>query len=335
MKPMAVQPDQLDTSHIGMIITRDQPTDLATFRKGHAIGSDDIAALRTSTQRIHAVVLEPGDVPELEAVPRIAAAIAGAHTVAQPMVQGRVNLRSAVRGLLQIDTEQLLSLNTHPDIGVFTHYHGVAVNADTMIAGVKIAPVAMPQASLDAALAQIPHPIVDVVPFLPLKVTCIVTESLQGRVRDRFVQTLTEKMDWYGARLQRIIWLDEDTDAIAAAIREEAPDADLLFTAGSHMMDPLDPILLALHQSGAELVRLGAPAHPGSMVWVAWHQATQTPVISLASCSMFSRSTVADLLMPVVFAGQRITNETFALLGHGGLLDRGMDWRFPPYRTGE
>lgn len=335
MKPMAISPDQLNASHIGMIITRDQPTESKTFRKGQAIGAGDLEALRTSTQRIHAVALNAGDVTEAEAVPLIAAAIAGPHTAAQPMVQGRVNLRSTVRGLLRIDTGTLLVLNRNPDIGVFTHHRGVAVDADTMIAGVKIAPVAMPRTSLDAALAELPGPIVDVLPFLPLQVTCIVTEALQGRVRDRFEQTLIEKMDWYGAHLREIVWLDEETDAIASAISEAAPHSDLIFTAGSHMMDPLDPILLALGQAGAELVRLGAPAHPGSMVWVAWHEATSTPIISLASCSMFSRSTVADLLMPVVFAGQRITNETFANLGHGGLLDRGMDWRFPPYRTGE
>lgn len=318
-----------------MVITRDQPTDTTTFRKGHAIGAEDLAALATSAQRIHAVLLEDSDVPESVAVPRIAEAVRGQHTVLQPMVQGRMNIRSAARGLLHIDTDALLKLNLTSEIGVFTHYHGVAVEADTMIAGVKIAPVAIESKVLDAALADVTSPIVDVLPFRALKVTCIVTEALQGRVRDRFEQTLQEKMDWYGADLQPIVWLDEDVESIANAIQKAAPISDLIFTAGSHMMDPLDPILQALEQSDAELVRLGAPAHPGSMVWVAWHDSTQTPIISLASCSMFSRSTVADLLMPVVFAGQRITNETFAHLGHGGLLDRGMDWRFPPYRSAE
>lgn len=335
MKPMAISPNQLNPSHIGMIITRDQPTASKTFRKGQAIGAEDLETLRTSAQRIHAVALDAGDITESDAVPLIASAIAGPRTSAQPMVQGRVNVRSAVRGLLHIDTNKLLVLNRHPDIGVFTHHTGVAVEADAMVAGVKIAPVAMERASLDAALAELDGPIVDVLPFLPLRVTCIVTEALQGRVRDRFEQTLLEKMNWYGADLREIIWLDEETEAIATAISAAAPHAELIFTAGSHMMDPLDPILLALSQAGADLVRLGAPAHPGSMVWVAWHEATSTPIISLASCSMFSRSTVADLLMPVVFAGQRITNETFARLGHGGLLDHGMDWRFPPYRTSE
>lgn len=332
MKPLAISPDHIDNDHIGMIITRDQPTEGKTYRKGHKIAPDDLVPLAASSQPIHAILLEEGDVPESIAVPRIAEAIRGEHTTLQPMVQGRINIRSSVRGLLRIDTSALLQLNLDPEIGIFTHYDSVAVDAETMIAGVKIAPVAMDLSRLDAALGALSGPIVNMLPFQPLKVVCIVTEALQGRVRDRFEQTLQEKMDWYGADLQRIVWLDENPDAIEGAIQTEVENADLLFTAGSHMMDPLDPILVALEKSDAEMVRLGAPAHPGSMVWVAWHEATQTPILSLASCSMFSRSTVADLLMPHIFAGERVTNETFAALGHGGLLDRGMDWRFPPYR---
>lgn len=332
MKPMAISPVQIGDQHLGMVITRDQPTDGKTYRKGHQIAPDDLSNLATSSQPIHAIQLEDDDVPETTAVPLIAEAVRGEHTTLQPMVQGRINIRSAVRGLLRIDTDALLELNRDSDIGVFTHYDSVAVDADTMIAGVKIAPVAVERARLDAALGRISGPIVNLLPFKPLKVVCIVTEALQGRVRDRFEQTLQEKMDWYGADLQRIVWLDENSEVIAESIQKEVVEADLLFTAGSHMMDPLDPILIALKESGADLVRLGAPAHPGSMVWVAWHETTQTPIVSLASCSMFSRSTVADLMMPHIFAGERITNETFAMLGHGGLLDRGMDWRFPPYR---
>lgn len=332
MKPTAISPARLGNEHIGMIITRDQPTDAKTYRKGHEIAAADFADLATSSQAIHAVALEEGDISENVAVPRIAEMVRGKHTVLEPMVQGRINIRSSLRGLLRIDTDALIELNRDPEIGVFTHYDSVAVNADTMIAGVKIAPVAIDGIRLDAALAKITSPIVDVLPFQPLKVTCIVTETLQGRVRDRFEQTLQEKMDWYGADLQRIVWLEENTDLIANAIHTEVQNADLLFTAGSHMMDPLDPILVALDTAGADLIRLGAPAHPGSMVWIAWHETSQTPILSLASCSMFSRSTVADLMMPHIFAGERVTNETFATLGYGGLLDRGMDWRFPPYR---
>ena len=335
MKPMAIQPDQLSDAHIGMLITRDHAIAGTKFRKGHEIVSGDIDTLRQSELPIHAVLLETGDVPESVAVERIAAAIRSATTKQAPIQQGRVNIRSAERGLLAIDAEALLALNTVSEIGVFTHYDGVAVNADTLIAGVKIAPVAIDRSTLDDALAGVSAPLINVLPFKPLTVTCIVAEELQGRIRDRFEQTLQQKMDWYGADLQPIVWVHEDEASIADAIEQATQVSDLVLTAGSHMMDPLDSILLALGDIDAELTRLGAPAHPGSMVWIAHHRATNTPILSLASCSMFSQSTVADLLMPYLFAGVDVTNDVIARLGHGGLLDRGMDWRFPPYEVGE
>src|SRR5690554_6217544 len=179
MKPLSIPPNQIGRDHIGMIITRDQPTDGKTYRKGHAIATGDLEALSRSNQRIHAVQLEDNDVPETIAVPRIAEAIRGQHTSMQPILQGRINLRSTVRGLLSIDTGALLGLNRDPEIGVFTHLTGVAVNPNTVLAGVKIAPVAMDAIRLDAALSAIQQPVVDVLPFQPLRVVCIVTEALQ------------------------------------------------------------------------------------------------------------------------------------------------------------
>jgi hypothetical protein len=46
---------------------------------------------------------------------------------------------------------------------------------------------------------------------------------------------------------------------------------------------------------------------------------------------MYSKATVADLVLPLVMAGERVTLDDLAELGYGGLLDRGMSFRFPPY----
>ena len=234
---------------------------------------------------------------------------------------GRINIRSSVRGLLRIDTDALLELNPDQDIGVFTHYDGVAVNADTMIAGVKIAPIAM-DSRLDASLPLSSDRLwIAAVPTAEGRLHR--HRSPAGRVRDRFEQTLHEKMDWYGADLQHYL-AGRGSAQIAGKIQATAPEVDLIFTAGSHSGSS---IRSSLHSSRrAELVRLGARARQYGVGGLA--QPTNTPILSLASCGMFSRSTVADLLIPYVFAGERITNETFARLGHGGLLDRGMDWRF-------
>jgi hypothetical protein len=107
--------------------------------------------------------------------------------------------------------------------------------------------------------------------------------------------------------------------------------ADLVLTGGGNTIDPLDAALLALPRIGAEMVKFGAPAHPGSMFWLAHRAMTDTPIFNLASCSLYSKETVADLILPWVMAGERPTLDDLAGLGYGGLLDRDMGFRFPPY----
>ena len=70
--------------------------------------------------------------------------------------------------------------------------------------------------------------------------------------------------------------------------------ADVVLTGGGNALDPLDPTIRALGDIGAEFVKFGAPAHPGSMFWLAYKGST--PIFSLASCSLYSRSTVADVV---------------------------------------
>ena len=57
------------------------------------------------------------------------------------------------------------------------------------------------------------------------------------------------------------------------------------------------------------------------------------PILNLASCSMYSKATVADVILPWIMAGERVTLDDLAVLGFGGLLDRGMAFRFPPYES--
>lgn len=99
--------------------------------------------------------------------------------------------------------------------------------------------------------------------------------------------------------------------------------------AGGNTIDPLDPIFLALPLIGAEMVHFGAPAHPGSMFWLA--RTGDIPIFNLASCSMYSQATVADLILPLVMTDQRVTSADVAELGYGGLLERDMRFRFPDY----
>jgi hypothetical protein len=67
------------------------------------------------------------------------------------------------------------------------------------------------------------------------------------------------------------------------------------------------------------------------MFWLA--AAHGVPIVNLASCSMYSRSTIADLVLPWIMAGEMVTPADMAGLGYGGLLDRDMAFRFPNYQS--
>jgi len=82
---------------------------------------------------------------------------------------------------------------------------------------------------------------------------------------------------------------------------------------------------------GARMERHGAPAHPGSLLWLALWDAK--PVLGMPTCGMFSQATTFDLALPQILAGERVDNRTLAELGHGGMLSRDMAYRFPPYRS--
>jgi molybdopterin biosynthesis enzyme len=76
--------------------------------------------------------------------------------------------------------------------------------------------------------------------------------------------------------------------------------------------------------------RHGAPAHPGSLLWLA--HVRGRPVLGMPACGMFSQATTFDLVLPRILTGEHIDNAALAALGHGGLLSRDSAYRFPPYR---
>ncbi len=302
------------------------------FHKGHLVETRDLALLATAPGPIHAVRLASDDVHEDDAGRRLAAALAGPGVVAGEPRQSRVNLAAAAKGLLRIDADAVTELNLVPDISVFTLYDRLPVVAGRVVAGAKITPVAIAQANLAAAEAIAARgAVVQVKPFLPLKIGVVTTEGMADGARERFRASLCQKIGWYGGSVLGFKELPDDPAALARAIQRfiEA-GADVVLTGGGNTIDPLDAALQALPIIDAEMIKFGAPSHPGSMFWLAYRD--RTPIFNLASCSMYSGASSADLVLPWVMAGERVTERDLAELGHGGLLERAdMNFRFPPY----
>jgi hypothetical protein len=305
------------------------------IRKGQVLAAEDLDLIARLDAPIHAIRLEPGEIHEDEAATRLARLAIGPGLMARKPVQSRVNIVAECKGLLRVDPAAVELVNNHAPLGLFTVLDRLPVVPGKIVAGAKIGTVAMPEstlASVESLIAAREQPILEVKPYLPHRVGVVVTEGLAEKLRDRFETSVSAKVRWYGSEIVGFVYVANDTSSVQQTIeRFQAEGANMIFTAGGNMMDPLDASLQAMPEIGANIIRLGAPAHPGSMFWLAEVEESGTPIVNLASCSMYSKATVADLVMPWLMSGETVSERDMASIGYGGLLDRDMGWRFPTY----
>lgn len=333
MRAIAIAPETglQGLTPASVVIAEDVRIGKARIRKGHRLEENDLPLLRELDRPIHAIVLEADDVHEDDAGGRLARAVAGQGLEIRGPSFSRYNLVATRKGLLRVDADALLELNLLPGVAIFTLADRIPVVPGKIVSGVKVTPVAVAEATLrEAEAIAAASPVIEVLPFLPMKVGVISTEGPDWRVREKFESSVAQKIGWYGGEVLGFSDPPREAAAIAAEIaRYVDAGADLVLAAGGNTIDPLDPTLQALQLADARVVRFGAPAHPGSMFWLAYRG--DVPIFNLASCSMFSKSTIADVVLPWIMTGERVAPETLAGLGFGGLLDRGMTHRFPPY----
>jgi hypothetical protein len=322
---------------VGAVLPRDLRVGGERWAKGRRLSPDDLARLAADPdalggEPISVLVPEAGDVHEDEAAVRLAAAVAGPGLTTRGPAESRVDLLAAVDGVVRIRVPALERLDRIDPLEVFTVFDGQVVRKGDLVASVKIAPQLVGGAALAAGevLARRGGPVIRVRPFRPTKVGVLVKESVHGPARERFEASVRAKVEGLGSSVVAIEYVADDPGAIAAAFRAlRRAGARLILTAGARSADPSDATFEALDALGGRLVRRGVPAHPGSMLWLA--TIGPVPVLGLPTCGAYSKATAADLLLPRLLAGEPASRATIARLGHGGILNRSMRFRFPDY----
>jgi molybdenum cofactor cytidylyltransferase len=312
----------------GRVLVHDLGPDL---RKGTTLTRQHLDRVRESGE-VHVVELEDGDLHEDAAARRLAAALSGPNLEARPPVQSQARLIATRRGLVRVRAELVDAINALGYVSVFTLMDGQAVAEGEEVAGCKVTPVAVPGRLIDEAerIAREQGPIVELLPFLPLRTFVVATERLKPKARELFRAAVTSKLGWYGAEVLAVREVARTSAAVASAYAEaEAMGAELILFAGASAIDPLDPAYAELTKAGGHVLQLGAPMHPGSMLWLA--RLGDAAVVGVASCAGFGRSSSLDLLLPFVFAYGRADANDLLRLGHGGLIESAAGRRFPPY----
>ncbi len=294
----------------------------AAFRKGHVVREEDIEAL-LSMGKEHLYVWEkqPGMLHEDEAAQVLLRLCQGAHMRATDPVEGKIELMAETDGLFLVDVEGLRRVNSLGEMMIATRLGASPVKAGDKLAGMRVIPLVIEAEKMEAAKAAAGgKPLLELHPFQPLRVGVVTTgsEVATGRIQDGFTPVLVKKLKEYGCQVGWHELPGDESQRITEGIRRMvAEGAQMVLCTGGMSVDPDDRTPLAIKNTGADIMSYGAPVLPGAMFLLAYLEGI--PVVGLPGCVMYAKRTIFDLVLPWLLAGQPVTPEQLAALGHGGL----------------
>ncbi len=295
----------------------------AAFRKGHIVKKEDIPELlKIGKQYLYVLELGNDQLHEDDAAKRIAGAISGPDLEFTDPREGKISIVAKHAGLLKINVSGLLAVNRMDSIIVATLKNNFPCEKGQIIAGTRIIPLTIPAKNIEALeiLAGKSRPILSVTPYRPLKVGAVVTgsEVFSGLITDDFGPSIGKKILDAGCTLEKKIVVPDDEKAISKAVLDlKALGCELIITTGGLSVDPDDVTRTGVINAGATETFYGSPVLPGAMLMVS--SLSGIPVISLPACVFYYKRTVFDLIFPRVLAGETITRDDIAAMGHGGL----------------
>lgn len=294
----------------------------AKFKKGHVIQEEDVPVLLSMGKK-HLYVLEKddSDVHENEAAYRIASKAAGEGIHLTEPHEGKIELIADYEGLVKIDRDRLYELVSQDEIMFASIQENIVVKKGQKLAGTRIIPLFVAEEILKKAEDLLGDtPIIKVVPLKNMKVGVVTTgsEVYSGLIEDKFGPVLVKKFGDLGSTVVKQLFADDDEDMIADCIRQLVDEGmEFIGITGGMSVDPDDRTPSGIRRAGGEVVSYGAPVLPGAMFMLSY--IGDVPVVGLPGCVMYSRTSIFDLVVPRLLAGEKVTKTDINKLAHGGL----------------
>ena len=304
------------------------------FRKGHKVREDDICHLqRLGKRHLYVLNLEEGQLHENDAAIAMARSFCGEGVGwSEEPREGKINLVAACDGLFKANAAALTEVNLLGEVMCASRHTNYPVKKGEAVAALRAIPLVISAEIIDAAvaIARSAGGLFRVLPLRKAKAGILITgsEVFSRLIEDQFEPLLRRKMDAVGAEVLRVAFAPDETGHIAGEIgRLIAEGADLLLLTGGMSVDPDDVTRQAVLEAGASDILYGAPVIPGAMFMIATIGAV--PVLGVPACGLYHDTTIFDLILPRVLAGERLTRREIAALGHGGLCLHCGECRYP------
>jgi len=309
---------------LGHDITKIVPQEFKgrAFKKGHIITQQDIPhLLNLGKEHIYVFNTDLDKIHENEAALRLAKAGGRAGIEFSEPKEGKVNLVAANSGILKVNKNLLNKINSIEDLMFATLHNNRPVKKGQVVAGTRIIPLVIDENPIKSVenLCR-GRKLVEIKSYRTYKVGIVTTgnEIFYGRIKDAFCPVLEKKVEPYGSQIIGQIIVPDNKELIKEAVHKLISEgAEIILTTGGMSVDPDDVTPTAIKELGTEIITYGAPVLPGAMFLLGYLE--QVPIMGLPGCVMYAKTTIFDLILPRVLAGEKITKADIANLGHGGL----------------
>ena len=302
------------------------------FKRGHIVREEDVEHMLNIGKRTVFVWEEnAGEIHEDDCARRMAAMapVNGAHYT-EP-AEGKVLLLADRRGMFRVNRELLKKINSIGDITICTLPDHYPVETGARLASMRIVPLVTKESQIaEAERLCTEEKLLDLRPYHHKKVGVVITgsEVYSGRIPDLFGPVVQEKMEQYPSEIVGITVCDDCLEGIMDAAKAHLENgADFLIFTGGMSVDPDDLTPAAIRQLGAEIISYGVPSQPGNMTLVAY--LGDVPILGIPGAAIKLPTTTFDVLLPQIFAGDRISKEELTNLAEGGLCQMCGDCHWP------
>lgn len=267
--------------------------------------------------------LAPDDVSEAEAAARLGERIAGNGLTIGSPTNGRVDLYSGAKGLVIIDRATIDAVNlAQSAIQLATLREYTPVDAGQIVATVKVVPFGVTAEIMALAEAAVAAAAVSLVPFQPLKVGVVATETpfVKASVMEKTMRVLSERLELAGAYVhaeERVAHDAADVGRALQAVHQSGSELLIIFGA-SATSDASDVVPAGIEAAGGRVTRIGMPVDPGNLL--VFGEFAGRPVIGAPGCARSPAPSGFDWVLQRLLAGLPLSAEELGSMGVGGVL---------------
>ncbi|MGI5976089.1 MAG: molybdopterin-binding protein [Candidatus Limivicinus sp.] len=294
----------------------------AAFKRGHIITEEDVPRLLDIGKRsVFIWEADAGELHEEDCALRLAAMAPVENAHYKGPSEGKMLLFADAPGMFRVDKELLHEINSIGDITICTITDHFPVQPGDRLASMRIIPLVTKESRIEAAERLCAgKKLMELKTYKKKKVGIIITgfEIYSGRIKDKFEAVARAKLSKYPSEILGVSICNDEIDMITGAARKFLEQgADFLIFSGGMSVDPDDLTPTAIRELGCDIISYGVPAQPGNMTLVAY--LGDIPFLGVPGAAVSLPTTIFDVLLPEIFAGDKITREELLNLGDGGL----------------